>query len=366
MQKILSRVIFIGFGIQIVLGILWMGNAFARFANPGEGVVCVVYMVLTGAVIGFVKRSIWGKWELWKESFVILSVLTFPFFCQTLMNPDYQLGIVVAVLFCTGVVLRLIKMLHGFRKIMAVLVYWTVIAGIIVGADAFVHGWTPLTVRFTERVVWTTLYKSYDKLSEDSWSAIDYSDVSNSSYETRGMRNILFPALMEDVGEEKTDSVLAELRNLSWEYEKDQIVKEVIWDITGYTVSPIVLQLQLGGRAYESCSGINYRELLLPNARVGKLYSDYSCWWFAVALILGLLICAEGILKKQIKICGCELWVVAVAMGGMVLWYTMDGAGNMDYKNTLFVLCIWLLVMSGSAMKAVSEEQAGGIQNEKE
>ncbi len=366
MQKILSRVIFIGFGIQIVFSILWMGNALPRLANPGEGVICVVFMVLTGAVIGFVKRSIWGKWELWKECFVILSVLTFPFFMQTLVNPDYRLGIVVAVLFCTGVVLRLIKKLRSFKKILTVSVYWIVIAGIVVGADAIVYGWTPLTVRFTERMVWTTLYKSYDKLPEESWNLIDYSDVSNSSYETGGMRNILVPALIKDVGEEKTAFVLAQLRTLSWDHEKRQVVKEVIWDVAGYTASPIVLQLQLEGRAYDSCSGINYRELLLPNARVGKLYTNYSCWWFTMALILGLLICVERLFKKQMKIYGCEFWTVVVAMGGMIFWYTMDGAGKMDYKNTLFVLCVWLLAVSGLAMNAVNEEQAGGIWNEKE
>ncbi len=366
MQKILSRVIFIGFSVQIVLGILWMGNAFARFANPGEGVVCVVLMGLMGAVTGFVKRSIWGKWKLWKEGFVILSVLTFPFVMQTLINPDYRWGIAVSVLLATGCVFRVLRKLQGAKKIAAMLLYWILVGGIVVGADAFVNGWTPLSVRYTERIVWTTLYKSYDKLSEDNWSVIDYFDVSNSSYDTRGMRTILIPALTEGVGEEKTASVLAELRGLSWEYEKRQIVKEIGWDAAGYVISPIVLQFQLEGRAYESCAGVNYRELLLPNARIGKLYTDYSCWWFAIALVSGLLICVESFLKKRLKIEGFEFGTVVVAMTGMVLWYTMDGAGNMDYKNTLFVLCIWLLGVSGVAMQTLDEKQVGGIQNEKD
>lgn len=48
---VLGRVIFIGFSIQVALGILWMCNAFVRLDSFGEGIVCVGQMVALWAAV---------------------------------------------------------------------------------------------------------------------------------------------------------------------------------------------------------------------------------------------------------------------------------------------------------------------------
>ena len=366
MQKILSRVIFIGFCIQIVLGALWMGNAFVRFTNPGEGIVCLGAMVLTGFSILFTKHSLWGRGGVVKEVFVVLSVLTFPFVMQSLVNPDYRLGIMIFALLGTSGVLRLMQSAKGMKRIFIILAFWLFVSGAVVGTESIKQGWTPMSMRLTERITWTTLYKSYKRMPDERKLVIDHDEFSNSTYEVLGIRSILLPVLVEDLGEDEAIGILKELKSLSWQYEKKQIVKEIIWDVAGYTVSPLILPLQLEGRAYESYSGMNYRELLEPNPKIGKIYTEYGCWWFGIALMASGLSCAENFIKRKCKMNSAKLLTIAGAELGIVVWYTMDGAGKMDYKNTLYILCIWLICMSGAAMKALSEEQVGGIRDEKE
>lgn len=366
MQKILSRVIFIGFSIQIVLGILWMGNAFARLNNPGEGIVCVIFMSLTGAVICFVNRSIWGAWNFRKECFVVLSILTFPFVMQMLMNPDYRLGIMLLVLLTLGVALRIVRKKREVKIFLIVLGFGLLELGVVIGIESLNQGWTPMSIRVTERIAWTTLYKSYERLPQEKRINVNYEEFASSTHDVFGVREVLVPGLLEDLGEEETGQFLAELRVLSWQYEKKQIVKEIIWDAAGYTLSPVVLLLQLEGRAYESYAGKNYRELLMPCPELGKIYTTYSCWWFAIALAISGLIWVENRFNRKWKVNRLKLLIVLIAQSGMILWYTMDSAGKMDYKNTLFVLCMWLLGVIGVAMRSFTEEQLGGIQNEKE
>jgi len=369
MQKILSRVIFIGFSVQIILGIFWMVDAFADL-SLGEGIVCVGLAVLFGIAVFFAKRWVFGKDTVFKDGFVMLSTVTFPFVMQCFRNPDYRLIIAIALLLATGFMIHLMCKTNGVKKVVIMLSFWVLSASLVIGTEAMCQGWTPFSVKLTERIAWTTLYKSFNRMPDESWYAIDYFKMGESTHEVLGVRTILAPSLTEELGEEKAAELLSELRALSWEYEKKQIIKEIAWDTVGYTLSPVVLQLQLEGRAYESYSGMNYRELLQNNPGLGNLYAEYSCWWFVVALISGMLIWIENWIKKTIRISGREFLAVVVTEVGMIIWYTMDGAGRMDYKNTLFVLCSWLLLVSVAAMRSFTAEQtmeqAGGSRNEKE
>lgn len=238
------------------------------------------------------------------------------------------------------------------------------------GLESVQHGWIPVSTWLTERIVWTSLSDSYAKLSELGDNPINYSKMIDSTYEVAGIRTVLVPYLEETLGEQETARVLGELRAVAWEYGKKQIIKEIIWDVAGYTVSPVILPLQLSGRAYESYSGINYRELLQPAPQIGSFYVTYSCWWFAVALVLGVLLTTMYCLKNSKCISVYELLVLGFTQLGMVVGYAMNGAGRMDYKNTLFVLSIWLIWMAAVAMRVLEAErvskQLGGNQDEKE
>lgn len=355
-MAVLGRFIFIGFSVQIVLGILWMCNAFAGFNGPGEGIVCVGASILFGASVWFAKRGIFKEEKRWKDVFVLLSVLSFPFVMQSLVRPDVRLIMTSLILVLVGGACRLLDKLcrsgKKAKQLGTVLASFVLVVLLMAGTDTVQNGWTPVSARLTERVVWTTLYDTYVAVPKKIRSQVKYARMVNATYEATGMRDGLIPFTEEYLGEESAGEVFAALRSKAWSMNKKQIVKEICWDVAGYSVSPVVAHMQLAGRAYDSYTGMNYRELLLPAPKLGKIYMDYSCWWFGIGLVsAGLIYVMRFWADKKRPVVG--RWVfLSFVCAGMVICYALDGAGRMDYKNTLFVLCIWLLWMAGGVQDA--------------
>ncbi len=355
-KAVLGRFIFIGFSVQIVLGILWMCNAFVGLEWPGEGIVCVGAILLMGVSVWFAKNSICGQEKRWKDVFVVLCVLSFPFVMQCLVKPDLRLLMTSALLFVVGGTFRLLDRLRRSGKkskqLGTVLGSFILVVLLVVGTDVVQNGWTPVSTRLTERLVWTTLYDTYVAVPKKVRSQVKYARMVTATYEANGMRDGLIPFTEEYLGEEQAKEVFAEFRSMAWSMNKKQIIKEVFWDVAGYGVSPVVAHLQLTGRAYDSYTGMNYRELLLPAPKLGKFYTDYSCWWFGVALVVAG---AAYIMRfwAERKRPAVSHWIfISVTCAGMVLYHALDGAGRMDYKNTLLVLCIWLLWIAGGVRDA--------------
>lgn len=369
---VLGRFIFIGFSVQIVLGILWMCNAFAGFNGPGEGIVCVGAVLLFGGVVWFAKGGLCQNSKRWKDLFAVLAVLTFPFVMQCMVKPDVRLLVAAVLLFYLGYLGRCFdrwKEGKGKEKIVLFMGLVLMTGGLTVGTDVLQNGWTPISTRLTERMVWTTLYDTYAGLPQELRESVDYHKMVESTYEATGMREQFVPSLIEELGEEQAAEMLGQFRVTAWQLNKKQILKEIFWDAAGYSVSPVVVELQLAGRAYDSYTGMNYRELLLPAPKLGKLYTDYSCWWFGIALVAvafahvlrfwgekalnekKALIGKKASMEKKRYVLGKWLVAATVCMG-MVAYYALDGAGRMDYKNTLLVLCIWLLWMAGGVRDA--------------
>lgn len=356
-KAVLGSLIFIGFSVQIVLGILWMCNAFAGFNEPGEGIVCVGAVLLCGAAVWRAWDGICamrnGKSDWKKNIFVILSVLSFPFVMQCMMKPDIRLVGAAACLFLLGEMCRwLIRygVKNNFGK--AFLCMSVVAVLFSAGPDIWQNGWTPISMRLTERVVWTTLYDTYAELPQKVRDSVDYYEMVESTYEAGGMRKQFIPSLREDLGKEQATEVLGQFRATAWNHNRYQILKEIFWDAAGYSISPVVVELQLAGRAYDSYTGMNYRELLLPAPKLGKFYLDYSCWWFAVALVAAVVIGLLCLLIEKKRPIVIPWMLGGISAVIMVTYHTLDGAGHMDYKNTLFVLCVWLLWMAGGVQNA--------------
>ena len=356
---VLSRFIFIGFGVQIVLGILWMCNAFAGLKSPVEGIVCVGAIALMGGAVTLLKRELFPGGNLFTDVWVTLSVLTFPFVMQSLVYPDRR--IVIAAILVAGVAFRW-KVIKGakWRKAFGMMVcLWMAFGVLVCTGESLGREVAPFSTRLTQRVIWTTLYNSYARLPEETRELIPYVELADSTYEAVGIETYLIPALERRVGERETKRILDDLCKSALQYNKKQIIKEIFWDAAGYTLSPVVVPLQLSGRAYESYTGLNYRELLGRAPELGKLYTYYSCWWFVVAALVAAVRTVLVLIREKMRICRRAILLIGVPCVGMIVGYTLNGAAQMDYKNTLFVLVIWLIWMSAAGWM-------GGRPDEKE
>lgn len=231
--------------------------------------------------------------------------------------------------------------------------------GMAFGVGSFYQERTHFTTHLVSRVAWTSLYHSYWELEKrDRWK-IDHDEMLYSSYEAAGIKNNFLPFLSERAGEQETERLFTELSKAAWKYGKKKVVKEICWDLAGYTFAPVILPLQLHGRSYDSYSGGNYLQMLQASPHLGKLYMGYGCWWFPVAALCALaarfLTGVKGAFSKKAALPVLSgIW--------MCVCYTLWGAGQMDYKNTLFILCVWLI---GMASAAVCGWETGGRPDEK-
>lgn len=359
---VIRKIIWIGFGIQIVLGVLWMCNAFVEMSDFGKGIVCVGQIILLGAAVLFAFSRA-GRLA-GKELFVLASILTFPMIMQCLITPDARVLTAAFLLFAWGCLVRIKEKMIGslFGTCLTVFL-------ILAGAASLLlpEAKTDFSARIAGRVIWTTLYHEFDFLPQDKQDLIDYDVLTESTYEAVGLETILIPDMDETLGKEQSRELLGEMISLTWEYSRNRVIKEIAWDEAGYLVPPLILPLQLSGRAYESYAGINYRQMLSVAPGLSSVYMRFGCVWFLFALVMRfILVLLNGAAAGFRRFFDIAAKRASILYGGVSVilisaWYTLNSAGRMDYKNSLYILCVWLIwiagVNSGENLKENSGEK---------
>ncbi|MBR1772208.1 MAG: hypothetical protein IJ747_09295 [Lachnospiraceae bacterium] len=365
LSAVIRRVIFIGFGIQMALGILWMCNAFADMDSFGEGIVCVGQMLLLAGSVYFVLSAYRQEGERVSDArmrvFATGAVVTFPMVLQTLLQPDLRMPAAACLLAVCGCLRRGEQARRKWRLPAVILLC----AGLLCGGLREPH--TDLLTRLGSRVLWTTMYINYDRLPQEIRDVMDYEQMAEGTYEATGIEHIFLPSLESSVGKAESRVILKQMMSYALEFYRKRILKEIIWDEAGYLAAPVILPLQMAGRAYESYAGWNYRQVLIPAPALGSLYMRGSCLLFAVCLVLrGILavlarIGEPGRLSAGMRPRLSVVWAVGSSLL-LSVWYTMSGSGRMDYKNTIYILCLWLLWMAegiyrqGSALLCGKEQ----------
>ena len=459
-SALLSRIIFIGMSIQIVLGIVWMCGNFLYFQDFGEsafyvsvsknficdeytGILypvvlllargigrlfgvpyyCVIYAVqLLGAwygacrLLGRLKKTgralrLWGGLGILTlpmamqchlavlpyslaSSFFLLEIssslriileercgglkqmakiASFWLLCVLLMPEYLYLGAapVVFVLLCE--LARTLKECgtlskcgknsssagEAFGRLGAMGLAAAVFLGIILGMNSLtqVEGYYGKTLRSPEaslvsRFAWSSLMDNYDSWPGEVQEALDWGKLQESAFYPDNMARVFGPLVEEALGEEEAREFFLAAAKQAWKQNREGILHEIIWDAAAYTVSPVAFQMQLTGRGYDAYTSRNY-EIMRHNTPVlARIYMDYGCWWFAAGLGISAVLQLLCIFRDRSIVCrknvlACVL--ILCSLSGMILWYTMQGAGIMDYKNTIAVNCFWtvwsLLVM---------------------
>lgn len=346
---VIGRVILIGFCIQIVLGILWMCNAFAGLSGFGEGIVCVTQILILGGVLWYGMPDNTLGWKLFR----VLAVESFPMVLQTLMRPDPRVWMAIVFLLGMGVCNRCGRRGHG--ALVSVLVGIMCI-GVGAGIGYTAAPETDLLTLAADRMAWTTLYQDYRALDESVKEKVDYTAMADSTYEAGGIENVFVPEFLKHDTRENLEEVLRSLVRVAWKNHKKQIVKEIMWDGAGYLVPPFIVTMQLNQRAYDSRTGLNYRRFLQPNPVIGKYAMRYGNAWFAAAFVLGIVLM---ILFGMRSVSRNPAGYTAVTTGMVAVWYTFSTTGRMDYQNSIYILCLWLLWMTEGAVVGVGQERAG-------
>lgn len=373
---VVKRVLFIGFSIQIVLGLVWMGCNFMKVQDFGEadsalyrglfglfgGIPCILYFMQLAAafLVGyFLLREMFRKlcsgavpmetaFTVWGS----LALLTFPFAMQchlAILPYSFESSLFLLVL----LFLLKVSRKKGWKKCLQSLGWAAVCIALmamlsgVLDADKQDRPGRSLEGALASRIAWPTLWVDFDRWTDDL-QEIAGDMVWEVHYYPDNMK-MLQKAIEEQAGIEKAKEYYRQMIRISWGYHASMVVRQIGWDVLGYIATPVISQLQLEGEAYDSYTGRNY-EIMRGNAPVlTRYYVEYACWWFRCSLALSFVaVIAHMVLwsdrMKCIKGKGffISVGICAFLSGILTALLTMRGAGMMDYKCTVAVNELWL------------------------
>lgn len=219
---------------------------------------------------------------------------------------------------------------------------------------------------FFSRAVWPTIWNDHYAWPEEIREKVE-DRIWNVSFSEDHVERILHPLLEESFDREQIIEFYNQAALYSWRVHGTLIVRQIIWDGLGYGVTPLILPRQLEGRGYDTHSGRNYENMRNRHPLLTRWYVEYGCWWFGMMLILLLPLAAVKRLGQEpakgfpANICAAEpcedeacrpggrLWLETAvlylaAAGFLVAGYTLRGAGRMDYKYSIAVNELWLIL----------------------
>ena len=271
MRRFVSNIFILGCAVQICLGAVWLVTHLGH--SPSEvlgqlgalACACLASCFFLG-MLGFTRgRTIFGA----------LAMLTFPMALQCHMEAGpysfmaslelLQVGLLLRFFHRNGAKERYFK--GGLVAFLAITVL-LVVMGIPVekrelGENPRI-GWPAVVA---SRVAWSSLNADYPAWPESWQEDIPLRKMRESSYYGDNMNRVLLP-YMEEVygtnaeGTGQIREMLLGMSAIAWDRNAKGIVKNIMWDLAGYTLSPAVVECQLAGMGYDSCTGVLYGRFL--------------------------------------------------------------------------------------------------------
>ena len=377
-RAVVKGMLFIGFSVQIGLGIAWMADSFGQVQDFGESgsalyegiygllgeTPWVMYLLQLGAAFmaghfllgrfgllftdSSVRREdLAGRaFSLWRG----FALLTVPFALQchmALLPYSLMSSLYLTALGLLTEGLRTRKDKEARRRSLCLTllsVFCLLLGGMLSGAfdrERMQQPGHSLEGAMASRFAWSYIWQD-----QDCWSPELRETVRDVLWETSfcpGNMNLLQTVLEERLGKETARGYYLEIARTGWERHAPMVVRQIGWDMLGYIAAPAVFPLQMKGHAYDSYSGRNY-EIMRDHAPVlTRYYVDYGCGWFGCCLFLALLLSLSRGLREKItrNLLTAGGWALAAVLPALAL--TMRGAGMMDYKYTIAVNELWLV-----------------------
>lgn len=379
-SAVIKRILFIGFSIQIVLGLMWLYRNFVQvqdFGEPdcalygwffrliGENHHVMYFLQLGCAFLSgncLMKRlgaeNIPGKglqrlFTAWGG----LVMLTFPFAlqCHLAIQPySFMASFFMAMLsFLLGSFARqreAVSSGRAWKRKIGYLAMSLFCAGLIIALsgvadrDKREEPGRSFEAAMASRFAWTTIWEDREYWSEELRQMAE-TVVWETAYFPHNMK-ILQTELETKAGKEGAKEYYLEIAKTGWELHSSKVIRQIGWDALGYIITPPVVQWQLKGNAYDSYTGRNYEIMRNHEPVLTRYYVDYAGWWFCWMLILSFLLTVlQVFLVKTIDWRRLILSVICClsVSGVLTVILVMRGAGVMDYRQTIAVNELWLI-----------------------
>lgn len=216
------------------------------------------------------------------------------------------------------------------------------LSALIQSADSEVQRRESMALKAVSRFVWPNFLDNHGAWPIEVTSVMSPETAEILSRNADEVYRTFAPMMEQAVGAEHVDAVYWKLAKTVLSIRSREIAGKILWDGVCHTFSPYLLTKQLEGVGYQSYSGRNYEIMKAHTPGLTALYVAYEGWWFAVGIVLAALLSILT-LRKGMNGAAAGKWILLAGALVQVIYYTMQGAGIMDYKQTVFVTVVWNL-----------------------
>lgn len=201
-----------------------------------------------------------------------------------------------------------------------------------------------------KRLGWPVMIEDYYTYPEAFRDKVEVNDLFQSLQYPDSVEERLFPLMEEKFESNERKIFYRKVLAIIVKNHAGSIVKRGVWDLLGYHVPPVVLVLQQQGRGAESMSGINYSFFTAEAPALSKVFVRMEAIILLASLVSAL---GLGLLAEEKKICVPKVLFMSFGLELVVMYYWIQGAGRMDYKNGL----IFSMVLLSLCVKALSQRK---------
>ncbi len=190
------------------------------------------------------------------------------------------------------------------------------------------------------RFVWPWFYLNYNFWSWDIKDVMDVDASRNISWHADNVINEFGPLIEGQYGADRAQELYWQMIKTSSDIHTKDIVIAVGRDALAYSVPPIMFMESLVNGGFESYFGRNYEIMKTQKPGLTKEYIDFSNWWFVAGIVFsGILLLG---FRKRLKLeQPIKTTFFLLSAGVIIAYYTLSGAGIMDYKNSIFIMTLW-------------------------
>lgn len=381
---VIKGILFIGFTIQILLGTGWMCGNFLQVQDFAEsdsalyrrifrlcgeqGQILYLLQLAFAFYVGYRflmllcagESSGQFRFRKWYAAWGSLAILTFPFSMQchlALQQHSFMSSLFLLMLSFPVEIILHPRRFSGAGKSRWRKTGFLAAALLCAGLVTVLSGVTDrqedkpghsLAAVMTSRVAWPDLWHDYENWPEDL-QEITGETAFQASCSADDME-ILWETIENSVGQAAAREYYRQIVKIGWENHSSAVMHRIVWDVLGYSLTPLVFRGQIEGRLFDSYTGRNYEAFREHMPVFTRHYVEYGCWWFGCCLVLSVCLLSVRILagEKKVEKRGIlAAGICVLAAGILVVLFTMRGAGRMDYKCTIAVNGLWLIWVLG-------------------
>lgn len=387
---VLRSLLILGMGGQILFGLLYLVGNFTA-AQPFEGsviwleklpvpIVCLIYalQLILGGIAAYVfLRSLQRLKKGWCL-FGAMAINTVPQLlqCHLALLP-YSITTSLMLLQLSGCV-KLSKngMRADRRAVLRMLVIWLLqilllpeywwlglpvaffffmradkrrwlllagagLLGVFVMAAAtkgFSQQGTDPAMHIASRFGWLYLRENYDTMPQELHELLGLTTVREAAVYSDGVERVLRPKMEASLEGSELQKAYLSIAWLGLQSNTKDNAAHLLEDFVCYNAPMAVMRIQLTGGFYDSLTGRNYALFKHNTPGLAKWYVRYAGIWCVTAVVIA---CILRCLSPGQR-CGRKMvWLIIGLLEWEALYYTMQGAGQMDYKLLLLANCMW-------------------------